>query len=305
MEVKLKAYLALAFICIVWGTTYLAVRVGVQNFPPFLFMGLRQTLAGFLLMAFVVLSGKRQQLRWCVFRQQLIPGICMITFGNGVIAWAVQYIPSGIAALICSMIPLYVILINFLIDRKERLNWQIILGTAMGLAGIILIFKDHLAELHNREYLAGIVITIAACISWAAGTIYAKKNKSASDPILDASIQLFIGGAGLLIMSSLLEQRTSIPVLTGQALFAWIYLVVFGSVAAFAAYLYALSKLPVALVTVYAYINPVVAVALGFFLLNEQINTYTVLAALIILAGVYLVNAGYSLQHAMSKHTVR
>ncbi len=297
MAVKLKAYLALAFICIVWGTTYLAARVGVQTFPPFLFMGLRQTVAGILLLAFIVLSGKKQQLSWIVFRQQLIPGICMITFGNGIVGWAVQYIPSGIAALICSMIPLYVILINLLINRKEHLNWQIITGTILGLAGIILIFKDHLAELRNREYLAGIVITIASCISWAGGTIYTQKNKSNSDPILNASIQLFIGGTGLLLMSILFEKSATIPALSDNALFAWVYLVLFGSVAAFAAYLYALSKLPVSLVTVYAYINPVVAVILGFLLLNERINSYTILAALIIVCGVYLVNTGYRIQH--------
>ncbi|WP_207426696.1 DMT family transporter [Pedobacter sp. SYSU D00535] len=297
MEVKLKAYLALAFICIVWGTTYLAVRVGVQDFPPFLFMGMRQSMAGILLFAFVIISGKRASLNWSTVRLQIVPGICMITFGNGIVAWAVQYIPSGIAALICSMIPLYVILINLMINRKERPNWQIILGTILGLAGIVLIFRDHLLELKNREYLAGIIITIASCISWAAGTIYTQKNKSASDPILNASIQLFIGGAALLLISTVFEKDTVIPMLSGKALFAWIYLVLFGSVAAFAAYLYALSKLPVALVTAYAYINPLVAVILGFLLLNEQINRYTVLAALVIVCGVYLVNSGYRLQH--------
>jgi len=297
MGVKLKAYLALAFICIVWGTTYLAARVGVKDFPPFLFMGLRQTSAGVLLILFVMLSGKKPDLSWSLFRQQVVPGICMITFGNGIIAWAVQYIPSGIAALICSMIPLYVILINLILNRKENLNWRILMGTILGLAGILLIFRSHLAELRNREYLAGILISIASCISWAGGTIYSQKNKTSSSPILNASMQLFIGGAGLLLMSSFFEKSSGIPALSGNALFAWIYLVLIGSVAAFAAYTYALSQLPVALVTVYAYINPLVAVILGAVLLNEHINIYTVAAGLIIICGVYLVNTGYRLQH--------
>jgi drug/metabolite transporter (DMT)-like permease len=296
MKAKLKAYFALAFICIVWGTTYLAARVGVKDFPPFLFMGMRQTMAGILLLMFLLVSGKKLVLSWSLFRQQLIPGLCMITFGNGIIGWSVQYIPSGIAALICSMIPLYVILINLAIDRKDNLNWQITLGTFLGLAGILVIFRDHLAELQNKEYLAGMIITIVSCISWAAGTIYTQKNKKGSDPILNASIQLFIGGAGILIMSMLFERNTELPPVSTSTFLAWIYLVVIGSVAAFAAYLYALSKLPVGLVTVYAYVNPLVAVILGFLILNERINFYTVVAAAIIVCGVYLVNTGYRLK---------
>lgn len=296
MKEKLKAYLALIFICIVWGTTYLAVRVGVKDFPPFLFMGMRQTMAGFLLFLLLFISGKRQALSWNLFRQQLIPGLCMITFGNGIIAWSVQYIPSGIAALICSMIPLYVIVINLAIDRKDRLNWQIALGTVLGLAGILVIFRDNLAALHNRAYLAGMLIAIASCISWASGTIYIQKNKKQSDPVLNASVQLFIGGLGLLLMSIIFEEKTELPQISTEAFFAWLYLVVIGSVAAFAAYLYALSKLPVGLVTVYAYVNPLVAVILGFLVLNERINMYTFIAAAIILCGVYLVNTGYRLK---------
>ncbi|MEI6946480.1 EamA family transporter [Paraflavisolibacter sp. H34] len=296
MKEKWKAYLALAFICVVWGTTYLAVRVGVKDFPPFLFMGMRQTMAGLLLAAFLWLSGKKPAWSWSLFGQQLVPGLCMITFGNGIIGWAVQYIPSGLAALICSMIPLYVILINLVLDRKDRLNWQIGVGTFLGLAGIVLIFRNQLAALQNRQYLAGMIITIISCISWAAGTIYTQKNRKGTDPFLNASVQLFTGGAGILILSLLFEKNTALPPVSASTLFAWIYLVVIGSVAAFAAYLYALSKLPVGLVTVYAYVNPLVAVVLGFLILNEQITLYTVVATVVILFGVYLVNTGFRLK---------
>ncbi|WP_207420620.1 DMT family transporter [Desertivirga brevis] len=291
-----KAYLSLIFICIVWGTTYLAARVGVKDFPPFLFMGMRQLAASLILFLLVFLMGKKPLLQWSLLKQQIVPGLCMITFGNGIVAWSVQYIPSGIAALICSMIPLYVILLNLTLKRKEKLNWQILLGTCFGLLGILVIFKNHLAELRNKEYLAGMLITIASCISWALGTIYTQRNKSKSEPLVNASLQLFIGGSGLLLLSLMFERNAELPPLSTQAFFAWVYLVLIGSVAAFGAYLYALSKLPVGLVTIYAYVNPIVAVLLGFFILQEAITLYTIVAAGVIVSGVYLVNKGYRVQ---------
>ena len=296
MNVNFKAYIALAFICVVWGTTYLAVRIAVKDFPPFLFMGLRQSAAGLLLLLGLFTIRRNEKIDWDTLKKQIIPGLFMVTFGNGIVAWSVQYIPSGIAALICSMIPLYVILINLIINPTERLNRNMLLGTALGLGGILLIFRNNLQELSNSTYIYGILVTVLSCISWAAGTVYTRRTASKTSPLLSAALQLSIGGAGLLLMSLLFESSTNLPPLSFEVMLAWVYLVLLGSIAAFAAYLYVLSQLPVGLATVYAYINPLVAVTFGFFILKEPLTVYTLLAALTILCGVYLVNLGYKQQ---------
>ncbi len=293
MKANFKAYLALIFICIVWGTTYLAVRIAVKDFPPFLFMALRQCAAGLLLLLGLFVFGKAGKLDWSVLKKQIVPGLCMITFGNGIVAWSVQYIPSGIAALICSMIPLYVILINLLTDRQEGINRNMLLGTALGFGGIILIFRNNLQALSNSAYIYGILVTVFSCICWAAGTVYTRKEAVKTPPLLGAALQLLIGGLGILVMSFLFERGVQVPPLSSDVIFAWVYLVLLGSIAAFAAYLYALSQLPVGMVTVYAYVNPLVAVIVGFLVLHEPLTVYTFLAALTILCGVYLVNLGH------------
>lgn len=304
MKAPVKAYAALVFICIIWGTTYLAVRIAVKDFPPFLFMGMRQTAAGLLLMFILLLFGKTGKISWDMVKKQFVPGLCMVTFGNGIVAWSVQYIPSGIAALICSMIPLYVILINIIINRNERLNKSMLLGTLFGIGGILLIFRNNLQELSNNAYLYGILVTVLSCISWAAGTVYTRRSGNKVSPMLGAALQLFIGGIGLLFLSLVLERHVPLPPLSSDVVVAWIYLVLLGSIAAFAAYLYALSQLPVGLVTVYAYVNPLVAVIVGFLVLHEPLTIYTLLAGLTILCGVYLVNLGYKQQQNTLTDTI-
>lgn len=300
MGKQFKAYLALVFICLVWGTTYLAVRIGVKDFPPFLFMGIRQIIAGFILFFIVLMVGKEIKLNWQDIKSQTIPGLCMITFGNGIVAWSVQYIPSGLAALICSMIPLYVVMMNLVVNKQDKLNWQIISGIVFGLVGVGIIFKDHVKELGNSAYLAGIIITILSSVFWAFGTIYNQNIKTKKEPFLNSAIQLLIGGVGLMIMSLIFEDYNHIPLVTNKTIWALIYLILVGSAMGFSAYVYALSRLPVGLVVIYAYLNPLVAIILGFIILNEPITYYTIVAFCVTISGVYLVNKGYRKQKILN-----
>lgn len=291
-----SAYWALLAICIIWGTTFLAARIGVKAFPALLFMGCRHLIAGLLLGAFCLIrKSKRPSLS--AFKAQLLPGIFMVTLGNGIVGWAVKYIPSGLAALICAMMPVYVVVINLVTGKGQRMNYKIAVGLLLGLAGLLLIFKDNLAYLGNTQYLGGIVICLLSCFFWALGSIYSKQKQPAyNDVYMNVAMQLFSGGAVLIMASAVIENRSTIHGIPLASAGAISYLILFGSITAFVCFHYALSRLPVGVVTLYAYINPLVAIVLGFFVLNEPVTVYTLLAFVVTLAGVFLVNAGYRKQ---------
>lgn len=290
----LLPYLALAAVCIIWGTTYLALRIGVLHFPPFLFTAIRQTTAGLLLVGFMVTISKTVwPSREHIFRQA-IGGFFMITLGNGLVAWAEMHIPSGIAAIICSLMPVLVILINVSVNREEKPTVPIMLGVAIGLAGIIMIFGEHINDF-SSQYILGIVMTFAAIISWAAGSMWIKKNNTDSNPFLNAGLQMFFGGLFAFPLSIAFDDLQSVT-WTAEAVYSLLYLIVFGSIVAYTCYSYSLRKLPMTIVSLYAYVNPLVAVVLGWLVLQEKLNMQIGIAILITIAGIYIVNRGYQLR---------
>ncbi|WP_353719577.1 EamA family transporter [Dyadobacter sp. 676] len=296
MKSNLTAYLALAMVCFFWGTTYLAARIGVSGFPALFFMGFRNVVAGALLLGFLVL--KRRSFPWTMrdIGLQLVPGWCMITFGTGLVGWCVQYIPSGLAALLYATVPLFTILVNVLARKEERINGHIAGGMMLGLAGVMLVFRDNLEYLAERKSFTGICVTLASCVSWCLGGLYTKSYTGRTDSFFNAAVQMMAGGAGLLVLSALNEDWVNLPEMQAHSLYAFLYLVFFGSILAYASYLFAMSRLPAGLVSVYAYINPLVALVLGFFILDEKITWLTVLAFILTTGGVFLVNRGYQLQ---------
>jgi drug/metabolite transporter (DMT)-like permease len=292
---KAQAYAAYVYVAIIWGTTYYAIRIAVLDFPPFLMAAVRQ-LAAFVLIAFIALAlkGRPDLSRQNLLRHALI-GFLMITVGNGIVSAAERVIPSGVAALICSIMPIAVVLLNLMGGRSERLGWRIVLGLLLGLVGVALIFRNDLAALHNPHYLAGILLTLVGTVAWAGGSILSKKWKGASNPMFDAALQVGFGGLFLLLFSPAVDNYRVANWHSGPALTALIYLIIFGSVIAFTAYRYALAHLPVGLVTSYAYINPLVAVILGYFT-GEKVSGWTLLSFIAIISGVALVNRGYYLR---------
>jgi drug/metabolite transporter (DMT)-like permease len=207
-----------------------------------------------------------------------------------------MHIPSGIAAIICSLMPMVVILINLSVNREERPTVPIILGVLIGLTGIIMIFGEHISEFSKTEYLLGIAMTVTAVTSWAFGSIWIKKHNSASNPFLNAGLQMFFGGIFLFPVSLLFDNLTSVS-WSPEAGYSMLYLIVFGSIIAYACYSYALRKLPMTIVSLYAYVNPLVAVVLGWLVLSEKLNTKIGIAILITVAGIYIVNRGYQLRN--------
>ena len=290
-------YLALIAVCIIWGTTYLALRIAVLHFPPFLFTAIRQTTAGFLLLTFMLTVGKaylpsREHL-W----RQAVAGFFMISMGNGLVAWAEMHIPSGIAAIICSLMPVLVILMNLMINREEKPTVPIVVGVLMGLIGIVLIFSEHLADLSKTEYIIGIVFTFGAVLAWAGGSIWIKKKNVESNPFVNAGLQMFFGGLLLFPFSFAFDDLAHIT-WTTEVAYSLLYLIIFGSLIAYASYAYALRKLPMTVVSLYAYVNPLVAVILGWLVLQEKLNLKIWIAISITIAGIYIVNRGYQLRNA-------
>ena len=289
-------YLALTAVCIIWGTTYLALRIAVLHFPPFLFTVIRQTTAGLLLVGFMCTIGKAAFPSKDALWRQAIGGFFMISMGNGLVAWAEMHIPSGVAAIICSLMPVLVILINVMIHRDEKPTVPIMLGVALGLAGIVMIFSEHLAGFSKTEYIIGIVLTFAAVVAWAGGSIWIKKKNTESNPFVNAGLQMFFGGFLLIPFSLAFDDPGNIT-WTGEVVWSMLYLIVFGSLIAYASYAYALRKLPMTIVSLYAYINPLVAVILGWLVLDETLNARIWVAILLTIAGIYIVNKGYQLRN--------
>jgi drug/metabolite transporter (DMT)-like permease len=291
----LIAYLALTVVCIIWGTTYFALRIAVLHFPPFLFTAMRQLTAGTLLISFILIFRKAALPSLGQILHQAIGGFFMITLGNGLVAWAEMQVPSGIAAVICSLMPVMVILINLSINREEKPTLPIILGVAFGLIGIIMIFGENLAEFSNRDYIFSIVLIFTAAMCWAGGSIWIKKRNTNSNPFLNAGLQMFFGGVWLVPLTLMFDDLTTVQ-WSAEATYSLVYLILIGSIVAYTCFSYALRKLPMTIVSMYAYVNPIVAVLLGWLFLDEKLNLKIGIAILITIAGIYIVNRGYQLR---------
>lgn len=299
---NIRAYAALIIVCVIWGTTYLAIRIGVASFPPFLFAGIRHSAAGLFIWITLPLFKKKITVTYKDIINQAIPGILMLALGNGVIGWAEKYIPSGLAALIVSIMPVYVVLINLMTGSgKGSLNWKIALGLLLGCAGIVLIFQDNLGDLAIPEYLLGVVLTFIASFCWAAGTVYMKGHTTNSNTFVNTAIQLSSGGIALLLCAPFLDDLSQLHFVTAASIWSLVYLILFGSLLSYFCYMYAIKNLPVGLVSIYAYINPFIAILLGFLLLDEQITWVTAIAFVTTLSGVFWINKGYKINYLNSK----
>jgi drug/metabolite transporter (DMT)-like permease len=291
----LIAYFALSAVCIIWGTTYFALRIAVMHFPPFLFTVMRQLTAGTLLISFMLFFRKAKLPSASQILHQAIGGFFMLSMGNGLVAWAEMQVPSGIAAIICSLMPVMVILINLSINKEEKPTLPIILGVAFGLIGIIMIFGENLNEFSNPNYIFSIILIFTAAMCWSGASIWIKKRNTNSNPFLNAGLQMFFGGVWLIPFTLIFDDLSTVH-WSAEAAYSLIYLIIIGSIVAYTCFSYALRKLPMTIVSMYAYVNPIVAVLLGWIFLDEKLNFKIGIAILITIAGIYIVNRGYQLR---------
>ncbi len=297
-----KAYLALGLVCVVWGTTYFFMRIGVATIPPFLFSGIRQTLAGFILLLYLKATGRLSPLNRTAIARGALTGVLMLALGNGIVGWSEQYIPSGLAALILSIMPVYIVVITYLsgADARRPGN-RVLAGLGMGSFGILLMFKDNLSDFVNPGYFAGMIVAFIAALSWAGGSVLTKYRPSGADALSNATIQMVAGGGFLLLMSLAGDDYSTLHMISRESIWSLLYLVVIGSLITYPCFVYALEKLPVGISSIYAYINPFIALLLGFLFLGEKLTWITSGALAAALTGVYLINTGYRVKTASGR----
>jgi drug/metabolite transporter (DMT)-like permease len=274
--------------------------VVVQLFPSFLFAAIRQTISGVIIIGIAWAMHRKADLSRKNIIHQAMVGFLLITMGNGFVSWGEQYIPSGVAALICSLMPLSSVIMNMAI-AKEKINSLIVIGMVVGFTGIALIFKDNLADLANSAYVWGMLATFLATTCWTLGSVLNKKHVSVTNPIFNSGLQLLFGSIGLFIISPFADDYSHVDLFQPAVIGNLVYLIIFGSVLAYTLYMYALKELPVGIASLYAYVNPLVAVILGYLVLSEQLTGYTALAFVCIAGGVYIVNYGYRKKHKMTE----
>jgi drug/metabolite transporter (DMT)-like permease len=283
-----KAYAAWLVVCVVWGTTYLAIAIAIETIPPLLMAGLRYIVAGAVLVAVLKIRGERMPSPAAWSRLALL-GLLLLGFGNGGLVWAEQTIPSGFAALLVATTPFWMVGFDALMPDAERLNRRQIAGLIVGFIGIaMLVWPEMTAQHGGRGFLEGVVAAEIACVGWALGSTYARRRGHDENVLVAASFEMIFGGL-FLVAGGLVTQEWRHVVVTARTFGAWLYLVVFGGIVGFSAYAYALKHHPVSTVSLYEYVNPIIAVALGTVVLGEPFNPRIAVAAMVVLAGMWMV----------------
>ncbi len=286
---KILAWLAFAAVAFFWGITYYAIKVGVASFPPFLMAACRHTIGGIVICAYFVLRGYKIP-SVAELKKFSLNGTLMLVGGNGIISWGMQYVDSGITAIICALTPIWIVLINKLLGSKEKVRVGAVLGFIICLIAQVLIFKDKLNMFYNPHFALGIAAVVVANVSWAFGTIYSKNNKAQTHSLFAAGLQMIPGGLILLVIAAL-HGEFAIAHPQTNAIWALVYLIIFGSILAYGSYMYVLKKLPVAIVSTSAYINTIVAIVMGWLWLGETLDANIAIAALLTIAGVFMVSS--------------
>jgi drug/metabolite transporter (DMT)-like permease len=289
---KFRITFALLTIYLVWGSTYLAIRYGVETIPPFIMAGTRYLIPGILLFTWRRLAGDPAPTRkqWI---SGAIVGLFLLLGGNGLVSWAEQRVESGIAALIVGTAPIWMVIFDALLARKLP-RWPVILGLLGGFGGIfLLIGPETLFGGHSQYDLLGLSIVMLAALFWSMGSIYSRDADLPRSPLLGTSIELLAGSAGLFFASLVTgEWKTfNIAGISQNSWFGLVYLIVFGTLIGFVAYTWLLRNAPISLVSTYAYVNPLVAIILGNLLAQEALNWHVILSAAIIICSVVLINS--------------
>ena len=290
---KQKALLALAWVCFFWGTTWLASKEGVKHMPAIQLCAIRQLFGGTLYLIYFI-AARHPWPKGKQWGTILMLSFLNFMLSNGLSTWGVKYISSGLGAIIGAIFPLWMVIIA-LFDGK-KLPQKEILGLVLGFGGVCIIFYDHLQDFMNADFRFGIIISVIATMSWALGSLYTKKHAANFNPYFSLGLQMLISSAALYGVSSATGNTVSLADIPASSWGAIAYLVVIGSMLTFIAYIYSLQRLPTSLASLYAYINPVVAVLLGAVIFQEKLNIYIAIGGAVTITGVYLVNEAFRKQ---------
>jgi len=285
------AYAAFAVVCIVWGTTYLAIRVAVRTIPPTLLTGARFVSAGLILLAIARLRGDPLPRGKRLIGELLIVGLLMIGIGNFCVAFAEQWVPSGFAALLVATAPFWAALMERLRKDGDRIDARRGFGMLIGFIGVaLLVTPGGAGGAFDAHFVTGAVAIQIGSIAWQYGTVRGKYNLHDVPPLMSSAFQMLAGGIAITAVGFAIGEQQRVTI-TAEGIGALAYLTIFGSVLAYTSFVYALRKIRVTSMSLYAYINPLVAVVLGWVILYEQLTWISIVAMCIILGGVALVQA--------------
>lgn len=284
-----RAWFAWIAVCLIWGTTYVAVKICLQTMGPFLQGGVRNIAAGLILAIGLVARGHALPPRDAWGRLAVL-GFFMFLFGNGGVVWGVEHLPSGLAAVLVGTSPFWMVGVEAIVAGGGRFHLRQLVGLLIGFAGIVILVWPDIAQggVGGRQFLLGVISVQLACAGWAIGSSYTRRHVMPGDVLGSAAMQMVFGGVFLTLLGTTLGEWGRFS-FTGVTFSAMLYLVFAGSVIAFTAYSYALRHMDVATVSLYTYINPVIAVALGTILLDEPFHMRMVVAAGVILIGTAIV----------------
>lgn len=285
-----RAYWAWSAVCVSWGTTYLATRVAIESIPPFAMAGPRHVIAGLILAAILRARGVPLPPRESWGGHALL-ALLMIGMGNGCLVWAQQFIPSGVAAVLVSVIPFWMIGVETFMPQGEPILKRQVIGLVLGFFGIMLLTTSSMnGSAPTPQIVLGVIMTQLSCLGWAVGSAYAKRHKREENLFAATAVQITFGGAILMLVATMTGEWADVAP-TSRSLFAVLYLVVVGTFVGYVCYVYALKHLPVSIVSLYAYVNPVIAVILGSLLLGERFAPRMAVAITIIFAAMLIVRS--------------
>jgi drug/metabolite transporter (DMT)-like permease len=288
--VRARVISAFAAVYVVWGSTYLAIRYAVASMPPFLMAGSRFAISGAILYVWARLRGvaKPTAAEW---RTAAITGFLLICIGNGSVAWAERRVPSGLAALLVAVVPLWMVLLDWIRPGGARPRAAVVAGVIVGLVGLaVLVGRDSLTG-HGGVDALGAGVLVAASMSWAIGSVYNRHGARPDSAAMSTALQMLGGSVSLLALGFAFGETSGVHMssITLASWLGWGYLVTFGALLGFTAYIYLLRHVSAAKASTYAYVNPIVAVILGWAVAGEPVTPRTVLAAAIILGGVAMI----------------
>ena len=300
---RAKAIFALALVCFLWGTTWLASKEAVRHVPDaFQMAAIRQLLGGSCYVLFFLFkkSPLPKGKEWIPI---LVLSFLNFMISNGLSTLALQFgISAGLGAIIGAIFPLWLVVIGLFVS-KEKMPVIAIIGLLLGFGGVCIIFYDHLQDFLDPRFRLGILFSVIATWTWAIATLYTKKQASHFNPYFSLGLQMLISGIILYSFSTATGRSIPINAIPWQSWAAIAFLVIFGSLIAFVCYLYALQNLPTEQASIYAYINPIVAVVLGSMIFDERLTIYLAIGGLVTLLGVYLVNKAYKINSSEQPET--
>jgi drug/metabolite transporter (DMT)-like permease len=288
---RLLVVFCFAAIYLIWGSTFLAIRYAVENLPALYVVSFRHLCAGLILLVWAVAKGARPT--WEQIRASAVIGFLFFLVGHGTLHWAEKFVPSGLAALLIAVEPIFVFLLSSAAARVWRLNAMLLAGILMGLGGVALLMRGSTGEAGPRA-MAGLLAILIGAVSWSAGIIYSRKSKLSGSPLLLSALSLLSGAVMLFVVGTLLGEWRGLASarITTREWAAIVYLILFGSVITFTAYNWLLEHFSPTLVATHTYVNPVVAVLLGWAYAGETLTVRVGVAAAMVIAAVVLVDRG-------------